>query len=91
AGLPWIAPELRHATGEIEAAAAGRLPRLLTRDDVRGDLHMHSTYSDGQDSIESMVIGCIAQGFEYMAVTDHSERAAAARTLTLDDLARQRD
>ena len=90
-GLPWIAPELRHGTGEIEAAIEGRLPNLLRRDDIRGDLHMHSTYSDGQDSIEAMVRGCINEGYEYIAITDHSENATAGRTVTLDQLARQRD
>ena len=91
AGLPWIAPELRHATGEIEAAVAGRLPNLLRREDIRGDLHMHSTYSDGQDTLEAMVLGCIQLGYEYIAITDHSETASAGRTVTLDQLARQRD
>ena len=91
AGLPWIAPELRHATGEIEAAVEGRLPNLLRREHIRGDLHMHSTYSDGQDSIEAMVLGCIQLGYEYIAITDHSENASAGRTVTLDQLAQQRD
>ena len=91
AGLPWIAPELRHATGEIEAAIAGTLPRLVRRQDIRGDLHMHSTYSDGQDTIEAMVVASIAQGYEYIAITDHSETATASRTVTLDQLERQRD
>ena len=91
AGLPYIAPELRSATGEIDAAAAGRLPALVTRGDIRGDLHLHSTYSDGQDTLETMVSACVALGYEYIAVTDHSESAAASRTLTLDQLARQRD
>ena len=91
AGLPWIAPELRQATGEFEAAAEGRLPRLITREAIRGDLHMHSTYSDGQDSLETMVRASLALGYEYIAITDHSERAAASRTVTLDLLGRQRD
>lgn len=90
-GLPWIPPELRHGTGEVEAAAAGRLPALVGRSDIRGDLHMHSTYSDGQDAVERMVAACVALGYEYIAVTDHSENAAASRTVTLDLLARQRD
>jgi DNA polymerase (family 10) len=91
AGLPWIAPELRQGTGEIEAAAEDRLPSLIEPQHVRGDLHMHTTYSDGQDSLEAMLAAASALGFEYVAVTDHSERANAARTLTLDSLARQRD
>jgi DNA polymerase (family 10) len=91
AGLAWIAPELRHATGEIEAAGTGSLPRLVSREDVRGDLHMHTTYSDGRDPLSAMVRTAAALGYEYIAITDHSTRAAAARTVTLDALERQRD
>lgn len=90
-GLPLIPPEIRHATGEIEAASRNRLPRLVTVLDIRGDLHMHSTYSDGADTLESMVAACCALGYEYIAITDHSEHAAASRTLTVDRLARQSD
>jgi DNA polymerase (family 10) len=91
AGLPWIPPELRHGTGEIEAAAAGRLPALIARDHIRGDLHTHSTYSDGLDVIEAMVQRAIAIGHEYIAITDHSERAGASRTVSRAALVRQRD
>ena len=91
AGLPWIAPELRQGTGEIEAAAAGTLPTLVTRADMRGDLHMHSTYSDGRDSLAEMVQAAAALGYEYIAITDHSARAAAPRTVSIDALSRQRD
>jgi len=91
AGLPYIAPELRQGTDEIEAAAARRLPALVNLKDIRGDLHMHSTYSDGQDTLESMVAGASGLGYEYIAITDHSERAGASRTVTRDALARQRD
>jgi DNA polymerase (family 10) len=72
-GLPWIPPELREDRGEIEAAAAGRLPRLLEVSDLRGDLHMHSTWSDGRNSIEEMVEACAARGYEYMVISDHSK------------------
>ena len=91
AGLPFIEPELREGTGEIEAAADGRLPSLVAREHMRGDLHMHSTYSDGRDSIAAMVAASCALGYEYIAITDHSERAAASRTVSIDQLARQRD
>ena len=91
AGLSWIAPELRQATGEIEAAASGSLPRLVTRSDIRGDLHMHTTYSDGRDSLSVMVHTAAALGYEYIAISDHSARAGASRTVTVDALARQRD
>lgn len=90
-GLVCIPPEMRHDTGEIEAAAQNRLPRLVTLMDILGDLHMHSTYSDGADTLESMVAASCALGYEYIAITDHSEHAAASRTLTIDRLARQRD
>lgn len=91
AGLAWIAPELRQATGEVDAAASGSLPRLVARSDIRGDLHMHTTYSDGRDSLSAMVKAAAALGYDYIAITDHSARAAASRTVTLDALARQRD
>ena len=91
AGLPWIPPELRYATGEIDAALTGTLPTLVAREDIRGDLHMHSTWSDGRDSIEAMVAICAALGYEYIAITDHSETAAASRTVRSDQLALQRD
>ncbi|MBW8874667.1 MAG: DNA polymerase/3'-5' exonuclease PolX [Acidobacteria bacterium] len=72
-GLAWIPPELREDRGEIEAAAAGRLPDLIRVQDLRGDLHMHSTWSDGRNSIEEMVTACAARGYEYMVISDHSK------------------
>ena len=65
--------------------------RSSTRPHIRGDLHMHTTYSDGRDDLASMVEGCHALGYEYMAITDHSSGSAASRTLARDDIARQRD
>jgi DNA polymerase (family X) len=91
AGLPFIVPELRNGTGEVEAALSGGLPDLVDRSDIRGDLHMHSTYSDGQDTVETMIAACAALGYEYIAITDHSESAAASRTVSLEQLARQGD
>jgi DNA polymerase (family 10) len=90
AGIAWIAPELRHGTGEVEAAARGTLPSLVARADIRGDLHMHSTYSDGRDGLALMVQTCATLGYEYIAITDHSERAGASRTLSTAALVRQR-
>lgn len=75
-GLAWIPPELREDHGEIELAAAGRLPRLIRVEDLRGDLHMHSTWSDGRNSIEEMVEACAARGYEYMVISDHSKSLA---------------
>jgi DNA polymerase (family X) len=80
-GLPPIAPELREDRGEIEAAAAGRLPNLLKREDLRGDLHSHSTYTDGRATIEQMATRARAVGLDYLAVTDHSRRIAMSHGL----------
>ncbi|HKD69902.1 MAG TPA: DNA polymerase/3'-5' exonuclease PolX [Candidatus Binataceae bacterium] len=77
-GLPLIAPELREDRGEIEAAAEGRLPNLLVREHLRGDLHSHSSYTDGRASIEQMAVRARAAGLEYLAITDHSRRVAMA-------------
>ncbi len=74
--LPWIAPELREDRGEIEAAAKDDLPDLIELSDLRGDLQMHSTWSDGKNSIEEMLEGCAAKGYEYFALTDHSKALA---------------
>ena len=88
-GLPVIPPEIRNGAEEIELASRGALPTLVSRADIRGDLHMHSLYSDGRDPIEAMVEGCRALGYEYMAITDHSPHSAASRNLTLDSVKRQ--
>ncbi|MDX1510990.1 MAG: DNA polymerase/3'-5' exonuclease PolX [Nitriliruptorales bacterium] len=72
--LPWIAPELREDTGEIEAAEAGRLPDLLAVEDLKGDLHDHSDWSgDGTQPMTDMIEGALARGLEYLAFTDHAE------------------
>jgi DNA polymerase (family X) len=91
AGLCYIPPELRQGAGEIEAAAAGTLPDLITSQQIRGDLHMHTDYSDGADSVDTMVKACCALGYEYIAISDHSERSAASRTVSRSDLVQQRD
>jgi DNA polymerase (family 10) len=80
-GLDWIPPELREARGEIEAAAASRLPRLLDRADLRGDLHMHSTATDGRDDVRTMVEAAREAGLEYIAITDHTKSLAMANGL----------
>ena len=91
AGLPFIPPEIRAGTDEIELARQGRVPALVAREDIRGDLHMHTTFSDGRDSLTEMVTACATLGYEYIAITDHSVGASASRTVTIDQLARQRD
>jgi DNA polymerase (family 10) len=90
-GLPFIPPELRDDGEAIEAALAGQLPSLVSRADIRGDLHMHTHWSDGRDSIEAMVVQCIALGYEYLAITDHSTHSAASRNLSHPDVERQSD
>jgi DNA polymerase (family 10) len=80
-GLAWVPAELREHRGEVEAAEAGRLPRLVTREDLRGDLHMHTTATDGRDDIETMARAARAAGFEYVAITDHSRALAMANGL----------
>ena len=88
--LPVIPPELRHGEDEVEAAQAGRLPSLLTTLHVRGDLHMHSTWSDGRDTIEQMARVAAGLGYEYIAITDHSQRALSSRKLSVADISDQR-
>jgi DNA polymerase (family X) len=80
-GLPWIAPELREGDGEIEAALAGTLPELVSHDDVRGDTHTHSDWTDGVDSIETMARAARDLGHEYIVLTDHSPSLGVARGL----------
>jgi DNA polymerase (family 10) len=89
--LPWIPPEMREHRGEIAAAAEGRLPELIALDDIRGDLQMHSTWSDGKHSIEEMLEACAARGYEYFALTDHSQALAMTGGLDAAKLARQLD
>jgi len=88
-GLAFIPPELREDHGEIEAAAAGPLPELIRVEDLRGDLHMHSTWSDGRNSIEEMVAACAARGYEYMVISDHSKTLAMTNGLDAYRLGKQ--
>jgi DNA polymerase (family 10) len=87
--LPYIPPELREDRGEIEAAKAGGLPKLIELDDIRGDLHTHSTASDGQATIRDMAEGARERGYSYMAVSDHSKHVTIAHGLDAKALARQ--
>ncbi len=80
-GLAWIPPEMREARGEIERAESRTLPRLVDRADLLGDLHMHTTETDGKDDIASMVKAAADAGHEYVAITDHSQSLAMANGL----------
>jgi DNA polymerase (family 10) len=89
-GLPWIPPEIRHGSGEIEAALDGRLPALVTLEDVRGDTHTHSDWTDGVDSMEVMARAARDLGHEYIVLTDHSPSLGVTRGLTPDRVEAQR-
>src|SRR4029453_9864158 len=88
-GLPFIPPEIRNGEEEILAAKNGSLPMLLCKADIHGDLHMHTDFSDGRDTVEAMVQVCRGLGYDYIAITDHSPHSAASRNLSSDSLARQ--
>ncbi len=90
-GLPFIAPELREDRGEIAAARAGRLPQLVQLADLHGDLHTHTTATDGHHTLEQMALAAKALGLSYLAITEHSRRLAMARGLDPRRLAEQCD
>ena len=90
-GLPWIPPELRAGMWELDAASEGRLPELVEACHLRGDLHLHSDWSDGSDSIEMMVATTASLGYEYMALTDHSQGIGVANGLSPERLKAQRE
>ncbi|MBE2317148.1 DNA polymerase/3'-5' exonuclease PolX [Solirubrobacter sp. CPCC 204708] len=85
-GLPWIPPELREGRGELDAALKGELPQLITLDDMRGDLHCHTTLSDGRNTLEEMVAAAQARGYEYLAITDHSASHGFGNHVTPEQL-----
>jgi DNA polymerase (family 10) len=93
-GLDWVSPELREMRGEIDAAERHALPRLIDRADLRGDLHMHSTETDGRDDVRTMADAAVGAGLEYIAITDHTRSLAMANGLderrALDHAARIR-
>ncbi len=88
-GLPFIPPELREDLGEIEAAQDGTLPDLLELADLKGDLHLHSNWSDGVNSIEEIIEKAGEMGFQYVAITDHSKSLAVAGGLSAERLVEQ--
>ncbi|MBJ3762525.1 DNA polymerase/3'-5' exonuclease PolX [Maribius pontilimi] len=90
-GLPWIDPVLRENRGEIEAAENGQLPDLVELGDVKGDLHAHTTASDGKNTLCEMAAAAKRQGYEYLAITDHSKSQTQAGGLGADELAAQID
>src|SRR6202043_3190353 len=86
---PHIEPQLRENRGEIEAAAAGTLPRLVEVGDLRGDLHCHTIASDGRATIEEMALAARERGYEYLAITDHSATHGFGDDVSADQLRRQ--
>jgi DNA polymerase (family X) len=89
-GLPWIPPELREDRGELAAAAAGRLPVLLEAEQVRGEFHAHTDWSDGAATLAEMAQGARDQGLEYLVITDHTQSLGMVKGLTPERLRRQR-
>jgi len=88
-GMDWIPPELREDRGELEAAREGVLPRLISQDDLRGDLHCHTVASDGRNSILEMAQAALERGYEYLAITDHSASHGFGNHVEPDELRRQ--
>ncbi len=88
-GLQYVPPELREDSGEIEAARENRLPELITRADIVADLHMHSTWSDGKNTIREMAQACVERGHQYMVITDHSRSLGIANGLSIERLLEQ--
>jgi len=90
-GLPYIPPVLREDWGEMEAASQGKLPNIVQIEDIRGDLHMHTTWSDGKYSTEEMVEAARKRGYKYVAITDHSKSLGVAGGLSDEDLLKHTD
>ena len=89
-GMPYVEPELREDAGEIELAIKNRLPKLIELQDVKGDLHVHSTYSDGGNSILEIVQAAEKRGYSYIAITDHSQSLKVAGGLSIADLKKKK-
>jgi DNA polymerase (family 10) len=89
AGLPFLEPELREGAGEVEAGLSGSLPRLIRYEEIRGNLHAHSRFSDGTASIEEMVDAARARGWDYLGITDHSQAAFYAQGMKPEQVVRQ--
>jgi DNA polymerase (family 10) len=85
-GLDFVPPELREGLGEVEAAREGRLPDLITLEDMRGDFHMHTTWTDGQNTVREMIEAARLRGYEYIAITDHTQSTSIAGGNTPEEL-----
>jgi DNA polymerase (family 10) len=89
-GLPWIPPEMREDRGEIQAAAAGELPRLVEWEQIQGDLHAHTDWSDGAGTLSEMAESAHAKGYRYLVISDHTQSLGVANGLTPERLRAQR-
>jgi DNA polymerase (family 10) len=89
-GLPWIEPELREDRGEIQAALEGRLPQVVAWDDILGDLHAHTDWSDGAGTLEEMALAARSKGYRYLVISDHTQSLGIANGLTPERLRAQR-
>jgi DNA polymerase (family 10) len=89
-GIPWIPPELREDRGEVQAALAGKLPRLVELGDIRAELHSHTTWSDGKLSILELARAALARGLKVLAISDHSHSLGVVRGMTPQDVTQQR-
>ncbi|MGC8786042.1 MAG: DNA polymerase/3'-5' exonuclease PolX [Anaerolineae bacterium] len=89
-GLPWIPPELREDRGEVEAAQQGKLPKLIERSDIRGDLHVHTDWSDAAATLSEMAHAAQKLGYEYLVISDHTQGLGVARGLDVTRLRQQR-
>jgi DNA polymerase (family X) len=89
--MDWVPPELRDDRGEIQAAQKHKLPHLIGRDHIRGDLHMHSKWTDGKSTVMQMVRACKERGYQYCAITDHSKSVRVAGGLSAEDFKKQRE
>lgn len=88
-GLRYVEPELRENSGELDAAREGKLPVIVEHDQIKGDMHVHTTWSDGYGKLEEMVEGAVSMGYEYLAITDHSQSLKIAGGLSPDKLRKQ--
>ena len=90
-GLRYVEPEIRENSGELEASKQGTLPVLVNRADIRGDFHVHTSWSDGANKVEDVVSTAVAKGYEYIAITDHSQSLRIANGLSPERLGKQID
>lgn len=90
-GLPWIPPEIREGLEEVEAAERGELPVLVEKEDIKGMIHVHSTYSDGANSVRELAEACIDNGYRYLCISDHSKSAFYAGGLKEEELLEEKE